>query len=190
MQLNEYQKEAMVTGQHPSNEPRLDLMAAGLAGEAGEVNDFFKKHYFHGHPLDREKLKKELGDVLWYVAFGADAIGAKLDEIGVRADAMRLLWAGAGENEAATVSRAIKMLAFAAGNANYRVLCAQRFHIEAANAGIAEDLARVMFHVQEIAETFAFSIDEIMVANVAKCRARYPNGFSQADSINRKPEAG
>lgn len=49
--------------------------ALGLAGEAGEVADLCKKSVFHRHPLDRDKLIKELGDVLWYVA----ALCTKLD---------------------------------------------------------------------------------------------------------------
>lgn len=40
----------------------------GLAGEAGEVCEMVKKGIFHQHGVDREKMHKELGDVLWYVA--------------------------------------------------------------------------------------------------------------------------
>lgn len=55
--------------------------ALGLAGEAGEVCDLLKKHWGHLHPLDHEKLKKELGDVLWYVAALAVQFGLTLDEV-------------------------------------------------------------------------------------------------------------
>lgn len=47
---------------------QLATFALGVAGEAGEVADLIKKHLGHGHPLDVQKLKLELGDVLWYVA--------------------------------------------------------------------------------------------------------------------------
>ena len=40
----------------------------GLAGEAGEVCDQIKKGIFHRHGLDKQKLRKEIGDVLWYLA--------------------------------------------------------------------------------------------------------------------------
>ena len=35
----------------------------GLSGEAGELNDIVKKWIFHKKPLDREHMKKEIGDV-------------------------------------------------------------------------------------------------------------------------------
>lgn len=42
--------------------------AIGLAGEAGEVAELTKKGIFHQHGLDKNKLGKELGDCLWYIA--------------------------------------------------------------------------------------------------------------------------
>lgn len=53
----------------------------GLNGEAGEAIDILKKHLFQGHELDREHLAKELGDVAWYLAVTADALGYTLEEI-------------------------------------------------------------------------------------------------------------
>jgi len=40
----------------------------GITGEAGEVADLIKKQYSMNHPTDDDKLAKETGDVLWYVA--------------------------------------------------------------------------------------------------------------------------
>jgi NTP pyrophosphatase (non-canonical NTP hydrolase) len=55
--------------------------ALGLTGEAGEVADIIKKHTMQGHDLDCEHIAKELGDVLWYVAETATAIGYDLETI-------------------------------------------------------------------------------------------------------------
>ena len=57
------------------------VLGLGLAGESGEVADHIKKYIGHGHELDREKLKKELGDVLWYVAVLAQQLGFCLGDV-------------------------------------------------------------------------------------------------------------
>ena len=53
----------------------------GLCGESGEVIDIVKKHLAQGQSLDKEKIAKELGDVAWYLAETAYAIGYPLEEI-------------------------------------------------------------------------------------------------------------
>jgi NTP pyrophosphatase (non-canonical NTP hydrolase) len=57
------------------------IWALGLAGEAGEVCDLLKKVHGHGKPYEADKLKKELGDVLWYLANLADAHGFTLFDV-------------------------------------------------------------------------------------------------------------
>jgi len=54
--------------------------ALGLAGEAGEVNDYIKKGIFHQQGIDKEKLKKELGDCLWYIAALCTEFGITMEE--------------------------------------------------------------------------------------------------------------
>lgn len=53
----------------------------GLCGESGEAIDIVKKWFAHGHELDKEHLKKELGDVAWYLAEASSALGFTLEEI-------------------------------------------------------------------------------------------------------------
>lgn len=53
----------------------------GLSGEVGEFNDMIKKWIFHEKPLDFEHAKKELGDVLWYLAMICDSFGWDMNEI-------------------------------------------------------------------------------------------------------------
>lgn len=80
--FDNYQNAALRTApaQEPSREA-LAIRALGLAGEAGEVVELVKKYLGHGHDFDRDKLRKELGDVLWYVATLADATGLSLGEV-------------------------------------------------------------------------------------------------------------
>lgn len=53
----------------------------GLTGEAGEFADEWKKIIFHEKPMDEEHLKKELGDVMWYVAMICAAMSWSLEDV-------------------------------------------------------------------------------------------------------------
>ena len=96
MTANEYQREALkyegiyqntnrMTKQFPNNQVgvifRLSQGLMGLCGESGESIDILKKHLYQGHELNREHLVNELGDVAWYLALSADALGYSLEEI-------------------------------------------------------------------------------------------------------------
>ena len=79
---NDYQRQAMKTlNSKLSRQEILINGVMGLCGESGEAIDVVKKHLFHGHPLDREALKKELGDIAWYLAETAYALDISLEEI-------------------------------------------------------------------------------------------------------------
>jgi len=81
MTVNEYQKAALRTADTSSD---LDLLAngvMGLCGEAGECIDLVKKFMFQQHEIDLAHLAKELGDVAWYLAVTAYAIGYDLETV-------------------------------------------------------------------------------------------------------------
>lgn len=66
--LDDYQREVARTSKHPDAGADLVIKdALGLAGETGEVVELIKKARFHGLPLDTDKLRSEIGDVLWYL---------------------------------------------------------------------------------------------------------------------------
>ena len=82
MNFDEYQQHALRTvGEQETENLGLCMAAMGLAGEAGETCDLVKKIVFHSHPMDREKVRKEIGDVLWYAAVLAERCGWKLSEV-------------------------------------------------------------------------------------------------------------
>ena len=60
---------------------RLLQGVLGLSGESGECTDLLKKALFQGHTLDKRHFALELGDVAWYLALCADAIGYDLETI-------------------------------------------------------------------------------------------------------------
>lgn len=100
MNGNEYQNLAMRTNDGNSTRRLLDMTISdtkqnrinedtgtilnaclGLSGEIGEFNDMIKKWIFHEKELDIEHLKKECGDILWYIAMMCHAFNWNLDEI-------------------------------------------------------------------------------------------------------------
>lgn len=82
-----YQLECLKTASNVSVATKHNLLiqgVMGMCGEAGEAIDIVKKSIFQGHPLDKEAeihLAKELGDVAWYLATTAHAIGYPLSVI-------------------------------------------------------------------------------------------------------------
>lgn len=57
------------------------MLCMGLAGETGEVIDYLKKVGFQGHELNKEKLKSEMGDIMWYFAMLCNFFNIKFDDI-------------------------------------------------------------------------------------------------------------
>jgi NTP pyrophosphatase (non-canonical NTP hydrolase) len=85
MNFNEYQILAMSTDQRRLGTGELDRLIPllGMIGEMGSVAAEHKKRLRDGQSYTtfNEKFKKELGDVLWYVATLASDMGIKLDDV-------------------------------------------------------------------------------------------------------------
>lgn len=81
MNGNEYQKLASRT-----INPSLDRVGTeyhalhGMVGEIGELHSIYQKMY-QGHLLDPEHAKKELGDLLWFIAEYCTAVGWDLEDV-------------------------------------------------------------------------------------------------------------
>ena len=74
-----YDEEASMTR---SEDPAALLNAAlGLAGEVGEVIELIKKERFHGVLANTHTLRKELGDVLFYLSWVANLYGVSLSSV-------------------------------------------------------------------------------------------------------------
>jgi len=82
MNIDEYQTKASETAIYPA-EYAIVYPALGLNGEAGEVAEKVKKYIRDDGDAEklREDLRKELGDVLWYVAATASDAGLKMSDI-------------------------------------------------------------------------------------------------------------
>lgn len=83
--FNEYQDKAKVTDTYTNKPDRLQYATLGLVGEAGEVAEKIKKVMREEGGVvgeeKRQELKKELGDVLWYLAKLARELNLRLGDI-------------------------------------------------------------------------------------------------------------
>lgn len=85
MEFNDYQKESRRTAIYPDAGKNMTYPVLGLCGEAGEVAEKMKKvmrdkgGYFDHD--SRAAIRKELGDVLWYVSQIASELRFDLDLI-------------------------------------------------------------------------------------------------------------
>jgi len=64
--------------------PRLLTAALGLSAEAGEFTEVVKKIFLQGKPYNEENafhLKRELGDICWYIAQACMALDTSFDEV-------------------------------------------------------------------------------------------------------------
>ena len=78
------ERAAEISRRLDGNFSRMDNAVAGLAGEAGEIGDLWKKLKFHNKELseeNRQKLVDELSDVCWYAMQAAIAPDVDMDEV-------------------------------------------------------------------------------------------------------------
>lgn len=64
--------------------PRLLTSALGISAEAGEFTEVVKKILLQGKPYNEENIfhmKRELGDICWYIAQACMALDTNFDEI-------------------------------------------------------------------------------------------------------------
>ena len=63
---------------------RLLTAAVGMSAESGEFTEIVKKLIFQGKPVNEDNLfhlKRELGDIMWYVAQACMALDTDFNEI-------------------------------------------------------------------------------------------------------------
>ena len=64
--------------------PRLLTAALGMSAEAGEFTEVVKKILLQGKPYDQQNqfhLKRELGDICWYLAQACMALDTNFEEV-------------------------------------------------------------------------------------------------------------
>jgi NTP pyrophosphatase (non-canonical NTP hydrolase) len=87
MELNEYQQRAIKTAVYPRIGENLTYPVLGLAGEAGEVCNKYKKVDRDDNGIMTEERRMqiihELGGVMWYLSAAAYELGISLELVAV-----------------------------------------------------------------------------------------------------------
>ena len=88
MDFKTYQKKARLTAQYPNLGSNNIYPTLGLVGEAGEVAEKVKKVIRDKKGIFDEEskkgIKKELGDVLWYLANLCTEFDFSLDDVALQ----------------------------------------------------------------------------------------------------------
>ena len=85
MTFDEYQKQSTSTANYSDFIPPWVYLALGLAGESGEVVEKIKKLVRNNGgkmtDADKQEIKKELGDVLWYMSQLCEQLDLSFDDV-------------------------------------------------------------------------------------------------------------
>ena len=78
------QRVSRLEAEDDCNLPQLLTAALGLTAEAGEFTEVVKKIILQGKPYNEDNIfhmKRELGDICWYIAQACMALDTTFDEI-------------------------------------------------------------------------------------------------------------
>lgn len=82
MDIDDYQHQAdKFRNKDLNRHETLSMLALGVASESGEICEPIKHHLYHGHSIDGVNLRKELGDMLWYISIMAREFGWDMSHI-------------------------------------------------------------------------------------------------------------
>jgi len=80
--LNTFQRLTKRTmPQDLSDKDKILNYLLGMNGETGELTDMMKKHFYHGHELDKDEARKELGDMMHYLFGLIELFGFTAEEV-------------------------------------------------------------------------------------------------------------
>jgi len=146
------------------DQTRTEALSNGglkLSGEAAEVLETM----FSDVPATRADKIAELGDVCWYIALIADTLGADADH----------LWRNYDPIAVFTWYNAAIRLSVAAGNTSEAI--GKHLHHRKDKALVLPPLSRTIAAVHACADVLTVPIEDVWAANVAKLKARWPDGF-------------
>ena len=201
--FKEYQQGALETAQFPTIGHRVVYPVVGLCGEAGELLEQIKKMYRDDDGVmtaERfELIKKELGDILWYVVIAAHEFHVAGEhllggyavlndfQLGVVTEVVP------GETFAVSayprLSYALRLMKRAA-EVGYLVdasiLAPQRYAVNPTlRDRVAHDLTHVMRLLALIGDDMSLPLADVAAANLEKLASRKDRGKIGGSGDNR-----
>ncbi len=185
MDANTYQElvERTKSAAKDAYHERVGLSAAGIAGEAAELAEVFRNRALYGvqfsAPVDRTKVLKEAGDLCWYIAHLLTTVALAFEPV------LQTMREGPLSRDTTLVQVAFDMLIDAGKLADYLKKVAyhkieiDKVKMQTLLVMVGRALLYLLDHEELVAE-------DVFANNIAKLRARYPAGFSTADSLARK----
>lgn len=162
MDLDQYQQLAKRTRNH--HEYELANYALGLVGESIEVVDELY--------TTKEKLHKEMGDVMWYIANICTILELDMSDLRITSERISTLTLEAGR-----IADIIKKSEFHGHIRNTKLLYDKLSNVLSALMTAIE--------YEQLMDHKGFTLDSILTANIEKLKARFPDGFDKEKSINR-----
>jgi hypothetical protein len=161
--------------------------ATGLLSEVGEINDLILLS--EGVELDQTHMKKEMGDWSWYWSLMCYGYGFKNSEVLHTKDVDEAAQHGIFTANHG-IERAVGHLVVASG-AIGEFVKKHYFHFHPYDKAHEQALAGLLQTAFEkwvgVITWLDGSPQEILGMNIAKLKARYPEGFTTERSLNRAP---
>jgi len=170
--------------------------AIGMMTEAGEILDIFKKHIFYGKPVDVVHLKEEIGDFFWYLAIWYHGQILNVERIG------RLLGECLNADGSINLTHEIEIEERLKPWLAYRLIGVTCVIFGRDGTAMVQDYCPIepplmMIDTKEaessllktlvcLMKAFHLEPSEVLEANSAKLRARYPEeGWNKERAENR-----
>ena len=159
MTIEEYRKQTPLTNVELGHKLNLAHMVIGMCSEFDELEDAINHR-------DKINTKEEMGDIMWYTGNISNMLNIQTPEI----DNERLQYFPVQKNVFKLCNEIKRYIAYGKEIDNEKVTILVNKIIQ----GIAFQ-----------ANQYQIAFPDILTRNIEKLRARFPNGFTQYDSLNR-----
>lgn len=173
MKLSQYTHLAVKTLAPGSYREVIQHGFTGLVTELGELVDIYKRQVYYKKQPDRDHLIEEVGDLMWYLAILAEAIGIPFPE--EREIVIPEQYQGLSDFEILSKLSVHAVRGFSIAGDNF----------ELAEPFTPEIIKRCLFWLKCFVDNHAIALEDAAEANIAKLARRYGDKFSEYRAINR-----